>query len=1262
MGKDRAVKRLSYEEYNISQSRLNALKNSHNSTVLILLNIGKKDEFPVEKISDLFRDYESILLEIHQNITESEENESKSYLRHCYNKYLDVFFEAKEYVSNDQSLLFNRNVLWLNGEAGQGKTHLLCDVASNRMQEKKPAIILFGTNFSSSTNIWKNICKNLNLHSQDPRKSFFNYIERLSRKSGERVLLIVDAINESPDVSIWIDELFSFVNEISKSEKIAVCLSCRSTYESLFDLRRVENKIIKLTHHGFKNNLVSAVREYFSHYKIKYSEIPLATEFANPLFLRVYCKTLNKEKKQGPYRGHKGMKYIMENFFHQVDRLKIRKKVEYGGTLKLSWNFAKYIAEEMAQNATDFLAVSKAKELENRMLKDLNNRVAEEVKFKPVLLEAMIHEGLLIKDNYSEDNLGVIRFPYQKFSDHLIARYILKKYLHEKNENYNLDVESEELKNIFREIILYKGLICAISAQIPERTRGKDLIDFFDNPKRQCHFSSYLNSLIWRDPSTIKDTGTVINNFNEMLKRNFNFYRKEIFNTLISLSTTPWHPLNAMFLNKILKSKKIIDRDYLWTEYINEEFQEEETVVNMVVKWGRDDIDISSINSESVELLTICLSWFFTASNRHLRDKATKSLVKVISESLLCSTRLIDNFIDVDDPYILERIVTSIYGAIIINDEIGEAKKNKMIKICESVYKNIFLKKKPLNILTLYYSERILKLAAMKGCSLDFIDWSKTKAPFGFEIPEGLPSIESLKESIKDYPRNDPFNKKWGLIAIKSSVLSSGDFARYVIGTDAGYIDWDDGEKTLTKNIEKDFYASLSIENKKTYEEIRDFAEVYEVHELFSDVDSIKEYEKLKNEFIEELPRLRREEFEKTIEPYLRNKKKYKEEGRIKTELLQRYIMWRVLDIGYKIDLFGRTDAALNRENQGRDSHKVERVGKKYQWIAYFEILAIINDKYKYRQTYASDVSPKILDLSQFKYIDQIDPTVLMKKKSERPGPKKVKEIEFKKSNIKAEIDDMTWLKNRRDKYSIDELVEVQFSNEEWLLMHGVYDFLEDISPEEDRYSKSRKKQFYSISSYLYKKKHEKKVNNFLKTSNFIGGWMPERTKGGSSHFREPDWDECLSSKRKFLCSDEIPFPYQMTHDSYSYELRTYDCSIEESTLISMPSHSLMKGMKLDFDKTDGFYIDSGRALVAIDLLENPTGLLMSKRHLQIYLRENNLGIFWTLISEKNHIGGDYYKEEWLGKLKISQGMTFDAEKYKIFRSKIDFSEPPPNN
>ena len=1168
---DDVYKTIPSEEYNISQSRLKALRNLHNSIIPLLLNIGKKDEFLVEKISDLFRDYENILLKIRQNILDLEENESKSYLRHCYEKYCDIFFEAKEYVLSEESRLFNKNILWLNGEAGEGKTHLLCDIAFNKIQEKKPVIILFGTNFSSSTNIWKNICENLNLNSQYPRKSFFNYIGQLSRKFKERVLLIVDAINESPHVSIWRDELFTFVSEISKSEKIAMCLSCRSTYEPLFDLRRIENKIVKLTHHGFKRNLVSAVREYFSYYKIKYSEIPLATEFANPLFLRIYCKTLNKENQEGPYRGHKGMKYIMEKFFHQVDKSKIRKKVEYLGKLELSWNFAKRIAEEMAQNSTDFLAVDEAKNIENRML--------ERFDFKPVLLEAMVEEGLLIKDNYSEDNLEVIRFSYQKFSDHLIARYILNKYLSKKNGGYNLDIESEELKNIFREIVVYKGLICAISAQIPERTGGKDLIDFFDNPKRQCHFSSYLDSLIWRDPSTIKDTKTVINNFGEMLNRSFNFYRREIFNTLILLSTTPDHPLNATFLNEILKSKKIVDRDYLWTEFINEEFQEEETVVNMVVKWGRDDVDILSINAESIELLAVCLSWFFTASNRYLRDKATKSLVRVISGSLLCSTKLIDNFIDINDPYVLERIVTSIYGAIIINNETGEAKKNKMIKICESIYKNIFLEKKPLNILTLYYSERILKLAAMKGCSLDFIDWSKTKAPFGFKIPERLPPIESLKESIKDYPRNDPFNKKWGLIAIKSSVLSSGDFARYVIGTDAGYIDWEDTDRQ-----------------------------------------------------------------------------------NLKTEFLQRYIMWRVLDIGYKINLFGGTDAALNHENQGRSGNKVERMGKKYQWIAYFEILAIINDNYKYKQTYDFDASPETLDLSQFRKIDQIDPTVLMKKKLDRLVPEKIKEIEFKKSNIKAEIDDMTWLKNRRNKYSIDELVEVQFSNEEWLLMYGFYDFSEDISPEESRYSKSRKRQFYLINSYLYEKKHEKKVNNFLKTTNFIGRWMPERTEGGPSHFREPDWNEFFSFEKNILQSEKIPFPYQMTYDSYSYESGTYDCSIEESTLISMPSHSLMKGMKLDFDKIDGRYIDSERALVAIDLLESPSGLLMSKKHLQNYLKENNLGVFWTLISEKDHIGGDYYDRTWLGKLEISQGMTFDAGKYKIFRSKIDFFEPPPNN
>ena len=75
---------------------------------------------------------------------------------------------------------------------------------------------------------------------------------------------------------------------------------------------------------------------------------------------------------------------------------------------------------------------------------------------------------------------------------------------------------------------------------------------------------------------------------------------------------------------------------------------------------------------------------------------------------------------------------------------------------------------------------------------------------------------------------------------------------------------------------------------------------------------------------------------------------------RFDLKLVQRYLVWRVFDLGWTIERFGQFDQYINW-NAGRNAAKPERIGKKYQWIAYHEILAYLADHYQYRPSFTVD-------------------------------------------------------------------------------------------------------------------------------------------------------------------------------------------------------------------------------------------------------------------------------------------------------------------
>src|SRR5690606_31735768 len=111
-------------------------------------------------------------------------------------KHFDILTQFQSKVRHSETALYNKNILWLRGSAGEGKTHLLCDITTHRMNENKPSIILVGNDFNSSKNIWKTLCMHLNLDTSSPKTSFLKYIQETAELFNERVLLVIDAINE----------------------------------------------------------------------------------------------------------------------------------------------------------------------------------------------------------------------------------------------------------------------------------------------------------------------------------------------------------------------------------------------------------------------------------------------------------------------------------------------------------------------------------------------------------------------------------------------------------------------------------------------------------------------------------------------------------------------------------------------------------------------------------------------------------------------------------------------------------------------------------------------------------------------------------------------------------------------------------------------------------------------------------------------------------------------------------------------------------
>ena len=74
----------------------------------------------------------------------------------------------------------------------------------------------------------------------------------------------------------------------------------------------------------------------------------------------------------------------------------------------------------------------------------------------------------------------------------------------------------------------------------------------------------------------------------------------------------------------------------------------------------------------------------------------------------------------------------------------------------------------------------------------------------------------------------------------------------------------------------------------------------------------------------------------------------HEDELRFDLSLAQRWILHRVFELGWTVERFGHFDRYIDYRD-GRAAHKPERIGKKYQWLAYHEFLARVADNFEFR-------------------------------------------------------------------------------------------------------------------------------------------------------------------------------------------------------------------------------------------------------------------------------------------------------------------------
>ena len=632
-------------------------------------------------------------------------------------------------------------------------------------------------------------------------------------------------------------------------------------------------------------------------------------------------------------------------------------------------------------------------------------------------LEVLLRNGIVRLDpdpnGLGDDSFivpeDVVRIAFQRFQDHLVVQASLSR----SKDATELFAQSGPLEWLVSSPRRYAwtGHFEALSIQVPE-TFGTELVDILpDGADRWWREGGiqkgFAQSVRWRAITsqdgrcTFTDRSLTLLNSLQM--------NEEAISLLLEVAAVPEHPWNAEMLHRNLWGWKLNRRDIQWSRVIASAADDDKHPVHRLINWsigGRLD----HAGPELLRLVMIVLTWLCSTTSRFIRDAATRGLCRLLVKAPDLHHDLLALFAEVDDLYVLERLLAASYGAAC---QLGP--DPALEKIASSTFNLIFVKSgPPRHLLARDYALGTLEVARYHGRLSPSVVLTEARPPFPTKALRA-PSKERL-EKCKD---------KIGDHGIFWSCGEHGDFGRYEIASAVNDFSATklSGPIPLSERNRFDLFTKEAVDidpqRQAAFEALEKASrEVWSVRvdqssngftilQLRSE-RALKLAAKIEGDFIALLNTSERERYTRDAYDRLFTSRANREPHAFDVGWAQRWVTARAYGLGWTKERFGDDRTPLDHSRQ-RTS--VERVGKKYQWIALYELLAWLSDTHWIKGDWGQLPRPYSYP-TDTAFQRDLDPT-LAEKADLEPLPNETWRLDF---NLQpTETDQLTAWANQND-------------------------------------------------------------------------------------------------------------------------------------------------------------------------------------------------------------------------------------------------------
>jgi hypothetical protein len=528
-------------------------------------------------------------------------------------------------------------------DAGCGKTELAAQLTAPT-DDRPAGVLLYGADLHAGHSL-DDLAKGMVISGR-PVPSFealVAAVDAAGQRAGRRLPIVIDGLNEAEDPRDWKGQLASLAVTLHAYPYVLVVCTLRSAFAS----EALPDEIDKLKIPDFEGDTIEAVRRYFQHYRIDPAdaELPLGL-LRHPLTLRMFCEVTNpkRERTVGVEAMPGSLTALFDRYLEQVaeriEELAPRTRRYYESDVRTSLNAVGLALWEANARSLDIVG--------------LRRRLGDDTRpWDESIIRALENDGVLLRVPGDRPSAGHVAVVFDALAGHLVADALLGEFggrgfedwLREPSTKATLSGELSERHPLATDI--FRALV----GLTPRRMHRRQLWPLLAEPSRTgaLYEAAWLEGA-YLDHETVSQLADLIVRASSGLR--------DLFDRLRTTRAAHSHPLDATFLDSVLRPMSLADRDLRWTEWIR---RNEEALIKDIRRLEQRWLS-EGTRDERDRLRARWVMWTLTTTVRLLRDHATRALYWFgygDPDSLFDLTL---DALAVNDPYVPERMLAACYG------------------------------------------------------------------------------------------------------------------------------------------------------------------------------------------------------------------------------------------------------------------------------------------------------------------------------------------------------------------------------------------------------------------------------------------------------------------------------------------------------------------------------------------------------------------------------------------------------------------------